>query len=180
MAHLHCPACFVNPGANPWAMPEHWHCGVPHSPAAHGWGGSMMHLWPHHHPPPPPPPPNVIPARLHSPEVQPNPEEWSGWEDGKLGSPSEVAEQNDKGENEEEDKAPLFIPNFRWSCEHCTFVNKAGTRVCAVCCKTPSADVEPEGKIRTSKEPKDWSDARSHISKKSEGISINLFITVIK
>lgn len=33
------------------------------------------------------------------------------------------------------------LPSTSWSCEHCTFVNDAGTRVCSVCCKTPTAKV---------------------------------------
>ncbi|XP_054281875.1 E3 ubiquitin-protein ligase lubel-like isoform X3 [Macrosteles quadrilineatus] len=28
------------------------------------------------------------------------------------------------------------IPDQEWECDHCTFVNPAGTRVCTVCCKT--------------------------------------------
>lgn len=31
------------------------------------------------------------------------------------------------------------IPESSWECEHCTFVNEAGTRVCTVCCKTPTS-----------------------------------------
>lgn len=34
----------------------------------------------------------------------------------------------------EQDVVPL--PTHRWECEHCTYVNKPGTRVCGVCCKT--------------------------------------------
>lgn len=30
------------------------------------------------------------------------------------------------------------IPKTSWECEHCTFVNEAGTRVCSICCKTPT------------------------------------------
>lgn len=30
------------------------------------------------------------------------------------------------------------IPESTWECEHCTFVNNAGTRVCSICCKTPT------------------------------------------
>ncbi|XP_052747085.1 E3 ubiquitin-protein ligase lubel isoform X2 [Bicyclus anynana] len=29
-------------------------------------------------------------------------------------------------------------PNSSWQCEHCTFVNEPGVRVCAVCCRTPT------------------------------------------
>ncbi|XP_041977692.1 E3 ubiquitin-protein ligase lubel isoform X2 [Aricia agestis] len=30
-------------------------------------------------------------------------------------------------------------PTTNWQCEHCTFVNEPGVRVCAVCCRTPIA-----------------------------------------
>jgi E3 ubiquitin-protein ligase RNF31 len=44
---------------------------------------------------------------------------------------------------EEEEEADLpppkpVIPTHQWECEHCTYVNRAGTRVCAICCKTPT------------------------------------------
>lgn len=32
------------------------------------------------------------------------------------------------------------VPVGKWECEHCTFVNEAGTRVCLVCCKTPTTN----------------------------------------
>lgn len=35
------------------------------------------------------------------------------------------------------------IPESSWECEHCTFVNEAGTRVCTVCCKTPTTPARP-------------------------------------
>ncbi|KAF5269138.1 hypothetical protein FQR65_LT02438 [Abscondita terminalis] len=38
---------------------------------------------------------------------------------------------------EESNKLP-DVPTNNWECEHCTFVNEAGTRVCLVCCKTPT------------------------------------------
>lgn len=34
------------------------------------------------------------------------------------------------------------IPIGSWECEHCTFVNEGGTRVCSVCCKTPTSHVK--------------------------------------
>lgn len=47
---------------------------------------------------------------------------------------------------EEEDEEPVekrkntressTVPSNSWECEHCTFVNEAGTRVCSICCKT--------------------------------------------
>ncbi|XP_066156039.1 E3 ubiquitin-protein ligase lubel isoform X2 [Euwallacea fornicatus] len=33
------------------------------------------------------------------------------------------------------------LPEDSWSCEHCTFVNEPGTRVCSVCCKTSTTKV---------------------------------------
>lgn len=39
-----------------------------------------------------------------------------------------------------EEKTELpSIPQDEWECEHCTFVNPSGTRVCTVCCKTPTS-----------------------------------------
>jgi hypothetical protein len=57
--------------------------------------------------------------------------------------------QNDKQEadggleikpDEESELPPPnpVIPTHQWQCEHCTYVNRAGTRVCAICCKTPT------------------------------------------
>lgn len=51
--------------------------------------------------------------------------------------------QRDDGEMDE-DLSPFEEPEIvsttehKWECEHCTYVNKAGTRVCAVCCRTTS------------------------------------------
>lgn len=41
------------------------------------------------------------------------------------------------------------VPDQEWECEHCTFVNEAGTRVCSICCKTPTIKV----KVVTKKPP---------------------------
>nr|CAD7201298.1 unnamed protein product [Timema douglasi] len=47
--------------------------------------------------------------------------------------------QDDKDEEERSPSPPkLKVPDHPWECEHCTYVNRAGTRVCAMCCKTPS------------------------------------------
>ncbi|RZC33722.1 IBR domain containing protein [Asbolus verrucosus] len=43
---------------------------------------------------------------------------------------------------EKEPKPPPEVPNSSWECEHCTFVNEPGTRVCLVCCKTPTSNVK--------------------------------------
>ncbi|KAH9638677.1 hypothetical protein HF086_013949 [Spodoptera exigua] len=41
-------------------------------------------------------------------------------------------------EKEEDSLGPAPPPpNSSWQCEHCTFVNEPGVRVCAICCRTP-------------------------------------------
>lgn len=45
------------------------------------------------------------------------------------------------------------VPDEEWECEHCTFVNSAGTRVCSICCKTPTTKIKiikPPTKTTTS------------------------------
>lgn len=34
------------------------------------------------------------------------------------------------------------VPEATWECEHCTFVNEPGIRVCQICCKTPTANAK--------------------------------------
>lgn len=34
---------------------------------------------------------------------------------------------------------PPKTPDYDWTCEYCTFVNEANVKICAICCKTPSA-----------------------------------------
>ncbi|CAH0557576.1 unnamed protein product [Brassicogethes aeneus] len=57
---------------------------------------------------------------------------------------SEIPEEDesvyDNNDDDEEPKRPVnkVVPASSWECEHCTFVNEAGTRVCTVCCKTAS------------------------------------------
>ncbi|XP_018564657.1 uncharacterized protein LOC108906015 isoform X2 [Anoplophora glabripennis] len=51
--------------------------------------------------------------------------------------------ESDYDNNVSAKEIPSEVPNASWECEHCTFVNEAGTRVCLVCCKTPtSSDVK--------------------------------------
>ncbi|GBP76693.1 E3 ubiquitin-protein ligase RNF31 [Eumeta japonica] len=38
--------------------------------------------------------------------------------------------------------AQIKVPNDSWQCEHCTFVNEGGGRICAVCCRTSTAVVQ--------------------------------------
>ncbi|XP_050361898.1 E3 ubiquitin-protein ligase lubel isoform X2 [Nymphalis io] len=56
-------------------------------------------------------------------------------------SESEVESDHPETLNKDEDNslgpAPP-PPAATWQCEHCTFVNEPGVRVCAVCCRTPT------------------------------------------
>lgn len=41
---------------------------------------------------------------------------------------------------EEESLGPVPPPpDAPWQCEHCTYVNEPGVRVCVICCRTPTA-----------------------------------------
>ncbi|KAJ8983783.1 hypothetical protein NQ317_000344 [Molorchus minor] len=56
---------------------------------------------------------------------------------------SDIINEEDESEYENESKKEVQkIPDASWECEHCTFVNEAGTRVCVVCCKTPTSTVK--------------------------------------
>lgn len=61
-----------------------------------------------------------------------------------------------------------IIPQHEWECEHCTFVNRAGVRVCAVCCKTPCdlAQSPPRPQKRSSRRSSEMSTRRDSKSSK--------------
>ncbi|XP_062545752.1 E3 ubiquitin-protein ligase lubel isoform X2 [Armigeres subalbatus] len=42
---------------------------------------------------------------------------------------------------------PIIAPNREWECAFCTYVNEAGVKICAICCKTVTVDVEAPTKI---------------------------------
>lgn len=50
-----------------------------------------------------------------------------------------------KPQQKEEDSLgpPPPPPSSTWQCEHCTFVNEAGVRVCVICCRTPVTAPKP-------------------------------------
>lgn len=57
---------------------------------------------------------------------------------------SEILEEEDDDEpleKRKDEKRSAIVAGGSWECEHCTFVNEAGTRVCSICCKT-SANAE--------------------------------------
>lgn len=53
-------------------------------------------------------------------------------------SPSESEAMVEEEEDSPAKERPSGVPHATWECEHCTFVNEAGTRVCSICCKTPT------------------------------------------
>jgi hypothetical protein len=50
-------------------------------------------------------------------------------------SSSQPHEESDEEIQREPEVAP-----YKWECEHCTYINPEGTRVCAICCKTPTGN----------------------------------------
>lgn len=55
---------------------------------------------------------------------------------------SDVIMEDEEFEYDNAAKTIVEVPDASWECEHCTFVNEPGTRVCQVCCKTPTANVK--------------------------------------
>ncbi|XP_045533969.1 E3 ubiquitin-protein ligase lubel isoform X1 [Papilio machaon] len=57
---------------------------------------------------------------------------------------SESESESDHGPAKEQESEedllgpPPSPPSATWQCEHCTFVNEPGVRVCVVCCRTPT------------------------------------------
>ncbi|XP_072936870.1 uncharacterized protein LUBEL isoform X2 [Epargyreus clarus] len=52
-------------------------------------------------------------------------------------NPAKPAPDQEKDEEDSLGPAPP-PPDATWQCEHCTFVNEPGVRVCVVCCRTPT------------------------------------------
>lgn len=56
---------------------------------------------------------------------------------------------------DESPEGPPVTPDYAWTCEYCTFVNEPNIKICAICCKTPSAtairkQTSPEKERKTS------------------------------
>lgn len=47
---------------------------------------------------------------------------------------------------------PPKTPNYEWECEFCTFTNEANTKICAMCCKTPTKPPVRKGAEKLKKE----------------------------
>lgn len=82
---------------------------------------------------------------------------------------------NDKETEEDEelddDMKPLgAIPTTEWECQHCTYVNRPGSRVCEVCCKTRTADAESSAPapVKTSVSRNNITEAKSVVKAKEE------------
>lgn len=50
----------------------------------------------------------------------------------------EEDEEEDGAIVEDERGPPPPAPDHEWQCEHCTFVNEPNSKICIVCCKTPT------------------------------------------
>lgn len=50
----------------------------------------------------------------------------------------EEEEEEEKAIVEDERGPPPPAPDHEWQCEHCTFVNEANSKICTICCKTPT------------------------------------------
>ncbi|XP_063922547.1 E3 ubiquitin-protein ligase lubel isoform X3 [Zophobas morio] len=98
----------------------------------------------------------------------------------------ETAIEEVKVEPEEDDVKVLpEVPALSWECEHCTFVNEPGTKVCLICCKTATINVKlvqseevlkPQPKVKSSEQKlqrsrssddysKDYSETESLLNK---------------
>lgn len=64
---------------------------------------------------------------------------------------SDIIIEDDESEYENNAKEKATVPDDSWECEHCTFVNEAGTRVCQICCKTPTANAKILKKVTEQK-----------------------------
>lgn len=69
-------------------------------------------------------------------------EEDGGEEDEEENCEEFFSSSHAHDESEEEENIPEVAP-YKWECEHCTYVNDEGTRVCAICCKTPTGTFNP-------------------------------------
>ncbi|XP_037912727.1 E3 ubiquitin-protein ligase lubel isoform X2 [Hermetia illucens] len=106
-----------------------------------------------------------------------------------ISSPREPEPREEVPNNEEDiqyiDDAPPGpppeAPDYDWECEFCTFLNEANTRICSICCKTPtqqpSKPTVPENPPATQQPPKheppSQQDAVTTITKKASSMKIS-------
>lgn len=53
------------------------------------------------------------------------------------------ASQGTKSTHTPEAERPKWDPTKAWRCEHCTFINEPGSRICLICCKTTFREESP-------------------------------------
>lgn len=58
--------------------------------------------------------------------------------DVEVDAKKEEEEEEDNAIVEDERGPPPPAPDHEWQCEHCTFVNEANSKICTICCKTPT------------------------------------------
>lgn len=79
-----------------------------------------------------------------STEVQTTPPRETSAENGPIqqnGQISAITDHNGKTEGiaDVSDIGPApSAPTYEWECEFCTFTNEANTKICSICCKTPT------------------------------------------
>lgn len=78
-----------------------------------------------------------------STEVQTTPPRDISMEKSAGVSSNTVNRSNSKQPDNEEESVPDIgpapsTPNYEWECEFCTFTNEPNTKICAICCKTPT------------------------------------------
>ncbi|KAL4712904.1 hypothetical protein ACJJTC_011974, partial [Scirpophaga incertulas] len=56
-------------------------------------------------------------------------------------------------------------PSSSWQCEHCTFVNEPGVRVCVICCRTPTTAPNAVDNTEEAKTSKSVEDSRNENAK---------------
>lgn len=81
---------------------------------------------------------------------------------------SDMIVEDDESEYDNTLKANTDVSNDCWECEHCTFVNEPGTRVCQICCKTSTEnakivkkDTQPKKLLEVPKKPSSIAKSKS-------------------
>lgn len=78
-----------------------------------------------------------------------------------------LEDEEESVDKKEMDKASKpNVPQSSWECEHCTFLNEAGTRVCSICCKTTMNLKDTQPDLPVVKPPKiRVAEKRQHLQK---------------
>lgn len=87
---------------------------------------------------------------------------------------SDIINEDIESEYDANTPAAAEVPGASWECEHCTFVNEPGTRVCSICCKTPSANAKVVKKEAKTKASEVSSAKQLNVPKNSDKLQRNL------